>query len=177
MILLLALPAISRVPCPSRIADLEAVVKNLSLAKAALVIYLNPMNPLLPSFVLAVFPLTSGSLDGVFVTQLYAACEYLLSQVGGHLLCTGSDRDSGSFKAMNARDRALGRDWAHVHPIPRKLSTHPSPHRHSSYYCYNFDYDIFPPLLLLPLSVLPLHYLSKRNLIGASLPLPEHLFR
>ncbi len=99
---LLGMSTLADLRCPNTMAEIEALAVQHGIATQVDVLLLNPLDPLLPSFVLAVFP-QSGHVNARVIATRWAIADDCLAFFGAIVLAHGSDGDEAHMRAMKER--------------------------------------------------------------------------
>lgn len=99
---LFGLGTLKAVYVPSTVAELERLVQVHHLARQVDVVLANALDPVVPSFVLGIFP-QRARVDAIDIKMRWAVAADHLRAVGLHVVSTGADGDSSHLSAMKQR--------------------------------------------------------------------------
>ncbi len=105
---LLGLATLRDLRCGATMQSIEDVALEHGIATNVDVYLLNPLDPMLPSFVLGVFP-QSGKVDGKVIELRWAIIEACLAHFGIYIIAFSADGDEAHLAAMHRRQ------YAHAH--------------------------------------------------------------
>jgi hypothetical protein len=85
--------------CPATLDGLANMALQYKMASQVNVILLNPLDPSVPSFLIAAFP-EAGGVDVAAVKELWSLIDHCFSHAGVHILAHGSDGYPSELSAM-----------------------------------------------------------------------------
>jgi hypothetical protein len=104
---LLGLGTMEDVRCGPTMRDIEAAALQHGIATQVDIHLLNPLDPMLPSFVLGIFP-QNGRVDGDTMALRWAIVDDCLAHFGMYVLAHCADGDSAHMSAMRRRQYEVG---------------------------------------------------------------------
>jgi hypothetical protein len=103
---LFGLGTLKAVYVPGTVAELERLVQVHQLARQVDVMLVNALDPVVPSFVLGIFP-QRARVDTIDIKMRWAVAADHLRALGLHVVSTGADGDSSHLAAMKQRQNNL----------------------------------------------------------------------
>ena len=99
---LLGFGTLEDIRCPDSVKGIQDLALLHGIATQADVYFLNPLDPMIPSFVLGVFPQNSR-VDADTIAMRWAIIDDCLEQLGLYVIAHSADGDAAHLSAMRSR--------------------------------------------------------------------------